>query len=64
MIKRKGLRRALGAVLVMAGGLLMWLAPGPTFGTQSGAGLALLMAGVVLELVGIKLEHRDKTRKT
>ena len=63
MIRRKGLRRAFGAALVIAGALLMWLAPGPTFGTQSGAGLVLLMMGIVLELVGIRLEHRDKNRE-
>jgi hypothetical protein len=41
----------------------MWLAPGPTFTSLSGAGLALLLAGIVLELVGIALERRDEDRK-
>jgi len=34
-------------VLIIAGPLLMWLAPEPTFTTTSGAGLALLIAGIV-----------------
>ncbi|MDB5867276.1 MAG: hypothetical protein JWO70_5082 [Betaproteobacteria bacterium] len=41
----------------------MWLAPGPTFTSLSGAGLALLLAGILLELVGIALERRDEDRK-
>jgi hypothetical protein len=42
----------------------MWLAPGPTFTSLSGAGLALLLAGILLELVGITLERREEDRKT
>lgn len=53
----------LGALLVIAGGLLMWLAPGPTFGSQSVAGLVLLVGGIVLEALGIALEHRSANRR-
>jgi drug/metabolite transporter (DMT)-like permease len=59
MLRQRKLRRTIGAVLVVAGAVLMLLAPEGTFGVESGAGLALLSAGVVLELVGIALEHRD-----
>ena len=63
MIKSTKLRRAIGAVLVIAGAVLMWMAPGPTFTSLSGAGLALLLAGIVLELVGIALERREEDRR-
>ena len=63
MITRTKLRRAIGAVLVVAGALLMWMAPGPIFTSLSGAGLVLLLAGIVLELVGITLERRDADRR-
>jgi hypothetical protein len=63
VITRAKLRRPIGALLVIAGAILMWLAPGPTFTSLSGAGLALLLAGIVLELVGIALERRDEDRK-
>jgi hypothetical protein len=53
MIRNRPVRRAIGAVLVVAGGLLMWLAP------EYRAGLTLLVLGVALELVGIALEHRS-----
>jgi hypothetical protein len=42
----------------------MWLAPGPTFTSLSGAGLALLSAGIILELIGIALERRKEARGT
>lgn len=63
MLATRKLRRAIGAVLVILGALLMWLAPGPTFTNVSGAGLGLLVAGIVLELVGITLERREENRK-
>jgi drug/metabolite transporter (DMT)-like permease len=63
VIKRTKLRRAVGAVLVIVGAALMWMAPGPTFTSLSGAGLALLLAGIVLELVGIALERREEDRR-
>ena len=58
MLRQKRLRRAAGAVLVVTGALLMWLAPEPTFGGPAGAGLILLVAGIVLEFVGLALERR------
>jgi drug/metabolite transporter (DMT)-like permease len=63
MLATRKLRRSIGAVLVILGALLMWLAPGPTFTSVSGAGLGLLVAGIVLELVGITLERREENRK-
>jgi uncharacterized membrane protein YccC len=53
LIKHKGLRRALGAVLVVVGGVLMWLAP------EVWSGAVLLAAGIALEIAGIALEHRN-----
>jgi drug/metabolite transporter (DMT)-like permease len=63
-MNRTKLRRATGAVLVILGALLMWLAPGPTFTSLSGAGLVLLIGGIILELLGIALERRKESRKT
>lgn len=53
LMKNKRLRRATGLTLVIAGGLLMWLA------TEVTAGVVLLVAGVVLEIAGITLERRN-----
>ena len=64
MLRRTKLRRAVGAVLIVTGAVLMWLAPETAFSTPSGTGAALLIAGVVIELVGIALEHRDERRKS
>ena len=58
MLRQKRLRRIVGAVLIVTGALLMWLAPEPTFGGPAGAGLILLFAGIALELVGLALERR------
>jgi uncharacterized membrane protein HdeD (DUF308 family) len=63
MLRRTKLRRATGVTLVIAGALLMWLAPETAFAPSS-AGAALLIAGVVLELIGIALERRDERRKS
>lgn len=57
MIRNKRLRRAAGAVLVVAGGVLIWLAP------EVMAGVILLAAGIALEIAGITLERRDDARK-
>ena len=62
MLRNRSLRRTTGALLVIAGGMLMWLAPESTFGSLSIAGAALLLAGIVLEALGIALEHRDRNR--
>lgn len=52
MIRNKRLRRGTAIALLIAGGLLMWLAP------QTAVGVALLALGILLEVVGIALEHR------
>lgn len=62
MLRRRKRRRIAGALLVVIGALLMWFAPGPVFTSWSTTGLVFLLAGVVLELIGIALEHRDKRR--
>lgn len=53
MATRKTVRRTVGIVLVVTGGVLMWLAP------EARVGLVLLVGGIVLEIVGIALEHRN-----
>ena len=53
LIKHKRLRRALGAVLVGVGAMLMWLA------SEVWSGVVLLTAGMALEIAGIALEHRN-----
>jgi hypothetical protein len=63
-MNRTTLRRATGAILVIIGALLMWLAPGPTFTSLSAAGLVFLSGGIALELIGIALERRKEGRKT
>ena len=60
MLRKKKLRRTIGALLAIAGGVLMWLAPESTFERMSFIGAALLLAGIALEAVGIGLEHRGK----
>jgi hypothetical protein len=50
-MKTRTLRRAVGALLVVAGALLMWLSP------ETLAGAAIAGAGIALELVGIALER-------
>jgi drug/metabolite transporter (DMT)-like permease len=56
LLKRRRLRRAAGGALLVAGALLLWLAP------DARAGLTLLVGGIVLEVVGITLERRDDGR--
>jgi uncharacterized membrane protein HdeD (DUF308 family) len=62
MLRQRKVRRTVGAALVIAGGVLMWLAPEATFGSVSISGLVLLVAGIVLEVVGIAFEHRDRRK--
>ena len=64
MLRQTKLRRTTGVILVVTGALLMWLAPASTFGAGSVAGAVLLTAGIVLELIGIALEHRDQQRNS
>lgn len=56
LLKNQRLRRTIGVTLMLAGGLLLWLAP------ETGAGVALLVAGIALEFGGIWLEHRQGPR--
>ncbi|HSD99661.1 MAG TPA: hypothetical protein VLB72_02870 [Burkholderiales bacterium] len=58
LIRYRVLRRALGALLIGAGALLMWLAP------ESWWGIALLVAGFALEAAGITLERRSGRPRT
>lgn len=53
LFKNKRLRRFTGLALMTGGGLMLWLAP------EVGVGIVLLVAGVLLEIVGITLERRD-----
>lgn len=54
MIKNTRIRRTGALILVVLGAILMFLAP------EVWQGAVLLSMGVLLELVGIALEHRDK----
>jgi len=56
MIRNKPLRRSLGALLVLLGALMIWLP------YDLASGIVLVLAGAVLELVGIRLEKSDKQR--
>jgi len=53
MFQKQRFRRIAGALLVLGGGLLMWLAP------ESISGVVLLLAGIALEAVGLYLERRN-----
>lgn len=63
MLKQRKLRRTVGALLLIAGGLLMWFAPETVFGAFSVSGLVLMLAGIVLEAAGIALEHHDQNKR-
>lgn len=52
MIRNRIARRALGAVLIAIGAVLMWAVASPVFGS------VLFLAAVALEIVGIALEQR------
>jgi membrane-bound ClpP family serine protease len=47
-------RKILAGILVILGGLLMWLVP-----DVSTVGFVILLLGVALEVIGIYLEHQD-----
>lgn len=53
MLRNTALRRSVALLLVAIGALLMFLAP------ETVAGFAVLAFGVLLELAGIALRHRD-----
>ena len=48
------LRKIFAGILVVLGGLVMWLAP-----EVSTIGFLLLLLGVAIEFMGIYLEHKD-----
>lgn len=52
MLRKRKLRRVMGALLVVAGAIAMWLAP------ESLSGAVLLSVGIALEAAGLVLEHR------
>jgi len=54
MIKNPRTRRTIAVILIVLGAILMFLAP------EVWQGALLLALGVVLELFGIALEHKDK----
>lgn len=54
MIKNPHTRRTFAFSLIVIGGLLMFFAPE----TEEWAGLAVLALGVIIEIIGITLEHR------
>lgn len=53
MFRNRRIRRSLAVALMAAGLLLLMLAP------SVGLGLAFFGLGIVLELVGLVLEHRE-----
>jgi uncharacterized membrane protein YccC len=53
MIRNRRIRRTIAGALIGVGVLLMALAP------SVGVGLVLFGLGVVLELLGLALEHRE-----
>lgn len=53
MIRKRNTRRLFGIVLVVIGALLMWAAASPIWG-----GFVFLSA-IVIEAIGIHLEHRQ-----
>jgi len=55
MIRNRKIRRAVAAVFLVLGALLMWFAP------EVWWGLLLLAVAIALELIGIALEHAAKT---
>ena len=53
LLRKPHLRRPLAALLVIAGALVMFLAP------ETWAGVLLLALGITIEVIGITLKHRD-----
>jgi uncharacterized membrane protein HdeD (DUF308 family) len=54
MLRKRGLRRGVAVVLLLAGGLLMLFSPSVQIGVVAFA------LGVGLELAGLALERRDR----
>ncbi len=55
MLKNPRTRRALAIALIVVGGVLIFLA------TEVWAGAVMLSLGVVIEVIGITLEHRNQS---
>jgi hypothetical protein len=54
LIANRPVRRVIGASCLIAGALLMWLAPDAV-----AVGVVLFATGIALEIAGIALEHCD-----
>jgi drug/metabolite transporter (DMT)-like permease len=54
MLRKPHIRRPLAALLVILGAALLFLAP------ETWAGILLLILGVLLEVTGIAIKHRDQ----
>lgn len=54
MIRNPRMRRAITVIMMALGAILMFLAP------EVWQGALVLALGVILEFIGIALEHRDK----
>ena len=52
MLRNKGARRLLAAILIVLGGVLIFLAP------EMWAGLLLMAVGIAVEAAGIALERQ------
>ena len=50
----KKLRRIVAGFLIVLGGLMWWLAP------ETPGGIIVLIVGVIIEIIGISLEHGNK----
>ncbi|MFZ5594037.1 MAG: hypothetical protein ACOY4D_07230 [Pseudomonadota bacterium] len=55
MIRNPRTRRIISFALVTLGGVLMFFAPE----TEEWAGMAVLALGVLIEIIGISIEHKD-----
>lgn len=51
LLHKRQLRRAIAAILAIAGGALIWLAP------ETVIGIVMLGLGIGLEIIGIGMEH-------
>lgn len=56
MLAKRFNRRVFGAILIVAGGALMWSAASPI------GGAILFAVAVALEVIGIRLESRNTAR--
>jgi hypothetical protein len=52
----KKLRRVVAGFLIVLGGLIWWLAP------ETPGGIIVLIVGVIVEIIGISLEHNKEKK--